>query len=104
MPDNVRVLLPDLATEPPEPEIIPANVVDVPEGPFTVSVLVKDSTVPNVMVAPEPDPDVSIDFTVSECPAKLNEALLAIDTADKSEIRLAAPSATVPLKIVVVPV
>ena len=104
LPDSVSVLSPDLTTEPPEPEITPANVVDLPDAPLTVSVLVGEPLVLRVIVAPEPDPDVLIDATVSEYPAMLNDALLAIDTADESEIRFSAPSASVPAEMVVVPV
>jgi hypothetical protein len=103
-PDNVSVLAPDFVTEPPDPEMTPANVVEVPEAPLTVSVFAGEPEVLSVMVEPEPDPDVAIDATVSENPAKLNDASLAMDTAEEFEMRSAAPKARVPALIVVVPV
>ena len=79
-------------------EITPANValfvspaVSVPE-PRVIAALV------SLVV------DVAIDETVSLNPARLNVALLLTTTADELEIRSAAPSATVPAEIVVVPV
>ena len=98
MPDSVRVLLPDLTTEPPEPEIIPANVVSA--VPPAVSV-----PAPSVIAALESlVVDVAIDATVSSKPARLNVPLLPTSNAEVLAIVFEAPSASTPADAVVAPV
>jgi hypothetical protein len=58
----------------------------------------------NVTFAPDPEPDVAIEATVSSKPARSSVVLLAMETADELEIRFAAPSAIAPADNVVVPV
>jgi hypothetical protein len=98
LPDNVRVLLPVLTTEPPEPEIIPAKVVSA--APPAVSV-----PPPSVIAALESlVVDVAIDATVSLNPARLNVPLLPTSNAEVLAILFDAPSAITPADAVVAPV